>query len=365
MARDGVVDLHPTDIELDGATPPEAALAAASDARRIAIRFSGFKDGRGFSLAALLRQSGYQGRLDAVGPLLPDQETDLRRAGFDRVLSDRAEPAPRAGHNGAPYIYQPDPGAPSGRAPAWRRRALEARRLTAEALAAQLDGAEPDAILAAAVDQYGGRIAMLSSFGAEAALGLALLAEVAPDTPVLFLDTKRHFPQTLRYRDQLIDRLGLRNVQLLEPDADEAAREDADGLLYERDGPACCDLRKVRPLARALDPFDALITGRKRYHGGQRGQLPAAEFDGERVKINPLAFLSPEAVADRFRALDLPRHPLTEDGYASIGCWPCTAPADAPGSRAGRWAGQDRDECGIFDPAREARARRAGAVRLI
>jgi len=89
------------------------------------------------------------------------------------------------------------------------------------------------------------------------------------------------------------------------------------------------------------------------------------EFDGERVKINPLAFLSPDAVSARFQALDLPAHPLVEHGYASIGCWPCTAPSNAPASRAGRWAGQTRDECGIFDPALTGRAERAASVRLI
>ena len=156
-------------------------------------------------------------------------------------------------------------------------------------------------------------------------------------------------------------------VRTLEPDADEAAQQDADGALYARDPDACCDLRKVRPLARGLNGYDALITGRKRYHGGERAGLDPFEFDGVRVKVNPLASLSAEALAERFRALSLPPHPLAGEGFPSVGCWPCTAPAAAPGSREGRWAGADKTECGIFDPARTARAERAkrNAIRLL
>ncbi|MBL4544686.1 MAG: phosphoadenylyl-sulfate reductase [Oceanicaulis sp.] len=185
-------------------------------------------------------------------------------------------------------------------------RALAARKATAEALAAELNGASPETILTRAAEVYGGRMAMLSSFGAEAALGLALVAKIASDTPILFLDTGLHFPQTLRYRDHLVDHLGLSNLQVLSPEKDEVRVQDPDETLYDRDGQACCDLRKVRPLGRALDPYDALITGRKRYHGGQRGDIPAVEFDGERVKINPFAFLNPEEVSARYKALDLP-----------------------------------------------------------
>ncbi|MEQ8404508.1 MAG: phosphoadenylyl-sulfate reductase [Oceanicaulis sp.] len=364
MALDSARQLSPRALELPADIAPEEALAAAAYADRLDIRFSSFKDGRGFSLAAILRANGYDGSLRAVGPLLPDQKPALVRSGFDAVDADPRPGAPRA-ISGFAHAYQPDPGAPHARPTALHRRALAARKARAEALADALDGAAPETILARALKVYCGRIALLSSFGAEAALGLKLLAEADPATPVLFLETRRHFAQTLSYKDRLVAALGLTDVRVLEPDAQEEAREDADGKLYERDGEACCALRKVRPLARGLDDFDAVITGRKRYHGGSRGALKAVEFDGERVKINPLAFLSPDAVAARFKALDLPAHPLTQAGYASIGCWPCTAPAEGPGSREGRWAGEDREECGIFDPAKAARAERAGAVRLI
>ncbi|WP_440958189.1 phosphoadenylyl-sulfate reductase [Oceanicaulis sp. LC35] len=366
MALDALSRIESATVELAGDAAPSEAEAAIEGADRVVIRFPTFKDGRGFSLAALLRRSGYEGELRAAGPLLPDQVDDLLRMGFDAVDIERPKgPARNRNTGGAPYVYQPDPGAVTARPAALHLRALAARKATAEALAKELEGATPEAILIRAAQVYGGRIAMLSSFGAEAALGLALVAEIASDTPILFLDTGMHFPQTLSYRDRLVSHLGLTNLHVLKPDEDEIRAQDPDGKLYDRDGLACCDLRKVRPLGRALDPFDALITGRKRYHGGQRGDIPAVEFDGERVKINPFAFLSPQDVAARYKALDLPRHPLAEDGYASIGCWPCTAPSDQPGSREGRWAGQDREECGIFDPVRAERAKRAGAIRLI
>ena len=366
MARDALARVESQPVELAGDTSLTEAQTVISGAERVVIRFPSFKDGRGFSLAALLRRSGFEGELRATGPVLPDQVDDLLRMGFDAVDIERPDgPARNRNTGGAPYIYQPDPGAVTARPTALHIRALAARKAQAEALAQELAGASPETILTRAAEVYGGRMAMLSSFGAEAALGLALVAQIASGTPILFLDTGLHFPQTLRYRDRLVEHLGLSTLHVLTPDEDEVRAQDPDETLYDRDGQACCDLRKVRPLGRALDPYDALITGRKRYHGGQRGDIPAVEFDGERVKINPFAFLSPEAVSARYKALDLPRHPLAEDGYASIGCWPCTAPSDAPGSRDGRWAGQDREECGIFDPVRAERAKRAGAVRLI
>ena len=364
MALDSSPQLSCDPVLITASQAPEEALRFAATADCIDIVFDTFKDGRGFSLAALLRRSGFSGELRAVGPLLPDQEDALRRVGFDAVVSERIDAGGRGERLGFASVYQSDPGR-DGRAPAYRQRALTMRQAQAQALAEDLEGAAPDIILKRAFDVYGGRIAMLSSFGAEAALGLKFLADAAPDTPVLFLDTHRHFPQTLSYRDRLVARFGLRDVRVIEPDAAEAATEDADNQLYARDSLACCALRKVRPLERALEPFDAVITGRKRHHGGARSAVKAVEFDGERVRINPLAFLSAEDIAHGFKALDLPRHPLVAEGYASIGCWPCTAPTGDTGSRDGRWAGQDRSECGIFDAAQIERAHRAKSVRLI
>ena len=334
MALDSARQLAADSVEIDAHAAPQDALDRLAGVEQAVIRFESFKDGRGFSLAASLRGQGYDGELHALGPLLPDQEAALKRVGFTGVISTRPTTSGPARSGGFAHVYQPDPGGGAAM-PAYIRRALAARRATAERLAKELEGAAPEVILQRALETYAGRIALLSSIGA------------------------------VRYRDALASALKLTDLRTLTPDATEARHEDGDGRLYERDGAACCDLRKVRPLARALEPFDAIITGRKRYHGGERGALPAVEFDGERVKINPLAFLDPDQVAARFKALELPAHPLAEQGYASIGCWPCTGPADGAGSRAGRWAGQDREECGIFDPALTRRAERAASIRLI
>ena len=189
---------------------------------------------------------------------------------------------------------------------------------------------------------------MTSSFGTEAAVLLHLVAQVAPDLPILFIDTGKLFGETRRYQQELCARLGLSDIRVLSPAAKDVAERDPDGLLFTRDADACCDIRKVRPLAAALEDFDAWITGRKRYQGGERENLPIYEARGRRIKINPLAYWTAEDIDAYFEEHDLPRHPLEADGYRSIGCMSCTA-RTAPGAdpRSGRWAGQAKTECGI------------------
>lgn len=196
--------------------------------------------------------------------------------------------------------------------------------------------------------EFAGRIALVSSFGAESVVLLDLVAEVAPDVPVIFLDTHKLFGETLRYRDKLAARLKLTNILTIDPDADEVAAEDGNGLLWASNPDACCGLRKVRPLVRAMQGFDAWITGRKRFQSDTRADIPLIEFGGAKFKINPLANWSPEAIAERIRSRDLPPHPLVADGFLSIGCMPCTRRV-IPGetARAGRWAGLAKTECGI------------------
>lgn len=203
-------------------------------------------------------------------------------------------------------------------------------------------------ILSAAIDAFRGRIALVSSFGAESAALLHLVASIDKATPVLFLDTEKHFVQTSAYREELTQRFGLAEVRLLRPDRDEVAAVDPRGDLWKRDNDACCALRKVRPLDRALTGFDVWITGRKRMHGSLRAFLPLVEFIAPHVKINPLARWSANDVNAYMTEHDLPPHPLVESGFPSIGCWPCTAPT-APGddARAGRWRGLAKTECGI------------------
>ncbi|ABC22729.1 phosphoadenylyl-sulfate reductase [Rhodospirillum rubrum] len=203
------------------------------------------------------------------------------------------------------------------------------------------------------------RTALVSSFGTEAAALLHMVAAIEPATPVLFVDTGRLFGETLRYRDRLVERLGLTDVRSLKPEPRIAA-EDQDLMLFSRDADRCCYLRKVLPLRKALEGFDCWINGRKGHHGGGRAQMPVAEADGFLVKITPLARWGADDVDAYYETHDLPRHPLWEDGFPSVGCLPCTVRASAEdGFRAGRWAGAQKTECGIHLPVAEV-LRRAG-----
>jgi phosphoadenosine phosphosulfate reductase len=200
--------------------------------------------------------------------------------------------------------------------------------------------------------EFRGRIAVVSSFGTESALLLSLVAEIDPNVPVLFLDTGKHFGETLRHRDRLVQRLGLGDVRSIKPDSGSLAEHDPDGVLWASDADTCCRIRKVEPLQWAVSGFDAWITGRKRFQGGIRGDLPTIEASDDKIKVNPLAAWSRAMIDAALAARGLPRHPLEADGFLSIGCMPCTDRV-APGNdaRSGRWAGRDKVECGIHLPA--------------
>lgn len=218
----------------------------------------------------------------------------------------------------------------------------------AVALDAELRRAEAHEIVRRAREEFGDRLALVSSFGAESAVLLHIVSRVDPSIPVLFLDTGMLFGQTLDYRRQLAQRLGLTDVRDLRPRYQDLATQDPGSDLWKRDTDACCHIRKVIPLDAALEGFDAWITGRKRFHGGDRLSLPVVEDAAPHVKFNPLANWD-KAMLDAYMAEhDLPAHPLVANGFPSIGCWPCTKPVeDGQDVRAGRWQGQDKTECGI------------------
>jgi phosphoadenosine phosphosulfate reductase len=165
---------------------------------------------------------------------------------------------------------------------------------------------------------------------------------------VLFIDTQMLFAETLVYQQEVCERLGLRNLRIIRPEAIEAA--DKDGTLHRSDPDACCTLRKTVPLQSALDGFDGWITGRKRFQSDARAGLDFFETEAAtgRMKVNPLAHLAAADVRAYMDENRLPRHPLVARGYPSIGCAPCTTPVTAgEDPRAGRWQGQAKDECGI------------------
>ncbi len=194
-----------------------------------------------------------------------------------------------------------------------------------------------------------GDVTLVSSFGSESVVLLHMISLLHRHLPVLFIDTEMLFGETLAYQAEVADRLGLTNIVTVKADRAAVAFEDPDGTLHKFSTDACCDLRKTRPLETALSGFDAWITGRKRFQGGQRVTLDFFEAEGtSRIKINPLAHWGPEDVQDYMINNRLPRHPLVAKGYPSIGCAPCTSPV-APGEdpRAGRWRGSAKTECGI------------------
>jgi phosphoadenosine phosphosulfate reductase len=210
-----------------------------------------------------------------------------------------------------------------------------------------------------------GEIAVVSSFGAESAVLLAMVADINPATPVLFLDTGRLFGETLRYRDRLARHLGLTNVLSLPPDP-SVEDADPDLMLWQSDADRCCDLRKVRPLARALQPFAGWVNGRKRYQASTREAVSTVELDGDRIKLSPLALWSEAEIEAAMAGRNLPRHPLVEDGFRSIGCMPCTdRVAAGEDARAGRWRGQQKIECGLHRPAHLLTSFAAGGTKTI
>ena len=352
QAQDGV--------RLSVSTPEDDIRAAAAANDSLILEFEAFRDGRGFSLAAVLRGQGYRGRLIAAGKVLPDQARHLRRCGFDAVeLAPGADAAPwRRMDQIFSAAYQ---SAGGDDRLVWRQRhapavedaaAQDARNLAAR-LNAQWADADAETLLREVLDPaLGRRAAAVSSFGAEAAVLLHLISRVQPDLPVVFLDTGQHFFQTLAYRRELAERLALTDVRDIAPDADALSAADPRADLWRSAPDACCAVRKVQPLAQALDGFDTRITGRKRYQNSHRAALEPFEAADGVLTVNPLAAWSADQIEDWLRDHQLLRHPLVEQGYPSIGCWPCTRAVETgEDARDGRWAGQEKTECGIHERA--------------
>jgi phosphoadenosine phosphosulfate reductase len=196
-----------------------------------------------------------------------------------------------------------------------------------------------------------GDAAIVSSFGAESAVLLHLIASIDPSVPVLFLETGKHFPETLAYRDQLQQQIGFTELRNLKPDQALLSSKDENGLRWSYDPDGCCEIRKVLPLKQALAGFDAQFTGRKAFQSSTRNALPRFEIEDGRLKVNPLADWSKERLDAYMADHKLPAHPLVELGYPSIGCSPCTSkvtPGEDP--RSGRWKGWEKVECGIHMP---------------
>ena len=220
---------------------------------------------------------------------------------------------------------------------------------SAQTLDHTLRDASPAQVIETALKLVGReQLALVSSFGTESAALLKVTAEVDPAIPVVFLDTGWLFEETLAYRGTLIAALGLRDVRSIKPLEEALSRQDPDRELWFSDPDACCRIRKVEPLARALKPFAAWINGRKRFQGGARAEIPVVEDDGDKLKFNPFANVSREEIEAIYKLAKLPPHPLVASGYLSVGCMPCSSRAAAgEDARDGRWRGRAKTECGI------------------
>jgi phosphoadenosine phosphosulfate reductase len=231
-----------------------------------------------------------------------------------------------------------------------RQPELRSPRLEQAArLNALLGEATPQRILELSIgEEFVGSIAAVSSFGADSAVLLDMIGKIDHNLPVLFLDTGKHFEETIAYRDALASDFRLRDIRIIHPDEHVLATRDPDGRLHQVDTEACCEIRKVEPLAQGLKPFEAWITGRKQFQAATRQGLQAFEAVGDRIRINPLARWTTSDLANYMRRHALRANPLVAYGYLSIGCFPCTQPVK-PGedARSGRWAGQAKTECGI------------------
>lgn len=206
----------------------------------------------------------------------------------------------------------------------------------------RLDGASPPEILQWAADRFGDDLVVTASFGDATLVHLA--ATTIPGVEIALIDTGYLFAETLWYAERLRSQFDL-NLTIIKPRLQES---DRDRWQFDPDG--CCGVRKVEPLNRALEGRAGWASGLRRSDSEARANAPVVSFDVERriTKINPLASMTDDDVEEYHRVNDLPKNPLTDRGYPSIGCWPCTTPVQ-PGDdpRAGRWADSEKTECGL------------------
>ena len=202
------------------------------------------------------------------------------------------------------------------------------------------EDAHPLEILRWAGEEFGDGLVVTASFG-DAVL-VHLVSQAIPDADVVLLDTGYLFAETEWYADDLRRRFGLK-LRTVHP------LPDVERDVWQTDTDACCGARKVEPLQRVLSGKRAWVTGLRRADSPSRAKTPVVHDDLLRAvtKINPIATWTDEDVATYTAMHELPAHPLTDRGYPSIGCWPCTRPATADDPRGGRWAGTGKTECGL------------------
>ena len=192
------------------------------------------------------------------------------------------------------------------------------------------------------------KIVLTSSFGAESIVILDLVSKINKNLPIIFLDTEKLFSETFNYLSKVKSFLKLKNIKVQKPLLKDLKLHDPKGSLHKSDPNLCCKIRKVIPLQKAIEPYDAWINGRKRFHGLDRADIKKIEKLNSVIKINPLADWDFKKISSYINKHKLPEHPLSKKGYKSIGCFPCTSKVSEHDShRSGRWKGLKKDECGI------------------
>ena len=175
-----------------------------------------------------------------------------------------------------------------------------------------------------------------------------MISEIDRSLPIILLNTNYLFKETIEYKDYLISKFDFSNFKEISPRAEDLKINDSKGTLWKKDPDLCCNIRKVLPLQKELQKYDAWVSGRKSYHEGERKNLEFFEYINQKIVINPLAKVNQNFVNSYFKLYNIDRHPLFEAGYLSIGCIHCTTKASVTDSpRSGRWADKIKTECGI------------------
>jgi phosphoadenosine phosphosulfate reductase len=228
--------------------------------------------------------------------------------------------------------------------------------------------AQPQEIVRWALEDPGlERVALASAFQAEGTCVMHMASLIRPDVEVMFLETGFHFAETLAFKEQISERLGLTIVDLVGNYTIEQQERAFGERLYERDSQLCCDINKVRPMFEALQKLDGWITAFRRESSPTRADAPIVDqYELEPgkwiVKVNPVANWTRKDTWAYLKEHDLPRNPLYDLGYASIGCAPCTRMRfEGEPERAGRWAGLSKWECGIHQREATQQAEMGGS----
>lgn len=198
-------------------------------------------------------------------------------------------------------------------------------------------------------DFFKKKIVYVCSFGSESAVLLHMISKINNDLPIIFLNTHKLFKETLSYKTKLINQFSLKNVMECFPDDQELMNNDSNDFLWRENADLCCKIRKINPLHKKLEKFDAWISGRKAYQSGERAEKNFLEFQDNKYIISPLLNWNKKQIEQYFQRNNLPHHPLVSQGYQSIGCKNCTLKTikNSSNPRSGRWSGLEKTECGI------------------